>query len=106
MLWFLAAIIGAAVSSPQNKGDNTAKAIAIDNFKFSPSELTVSPGTTVTWTNHDDVPHTVTSTDTPPAFDSKALDTDGTYSFTFTRPGVFSYRCNVHHHMTGTITVK
>jgi plastocyanin len=78
--------------------------VSIDNFTFSPQVLTVSPGTTVTWVNHDDVPHTATST--TKVFRSKALDTDDRFSFTFTAPGSFSYFCAVHPHMTGTVIVK
>lgn len=80
--------------------------VAIDNFNFSPKELSVSLGDTVTWINHDDVPHTATSNDDPAAFDSKALDTDDKYSFTFTKPGTYGYYCKVHTHMTGKIIVK
>ena len=78
----------------------------VDNFKFSPGELSVPVGATVTWVNHDDVPHTVTSAATPRVFDSKALDTDDKYSFTFTKPGTYRYFCKVHTHMTGSVMVK
>jgi plastocyanin len=81
-------------------------AVSIDNFKFEPAELTVPVGTTVKWTNRDDVPHTATSKDEPRTFDSKSLDTDDSYSFTFTKPGTYSYYCKVHTHMTATIIVK
>src|SRR5579859_4357131 len=80
--------------------------VEIDNFTFKPNELTVRVGASVTWVNRDDVPHTATSKDATPAFDSKALDTDDSYSFKFTSPGVYHYYCKVHPHMTGTITVK
>jgi plastocyanin len=80
--------------------------VAIDNFKFTPSALSVSVGDTITWVNRDDVPHTATSKDDPAAFDSKALDTDDKFSFTFTKPGTYKYYCKVHTHMTGSITVK
>lgn len=80
--------------------------VAIDNFKFTPSALSVSVGDTVTWVNRDDVPHTATSKEDPAAFDSKALDTDDKFSFTFTKPGTYKYYCKVHTHMTGSITVK
>jgi plastocyanin len=63
----------------------------------------VTPGTTVTWTNADDDPHTVTANDK--SFHSVALDTDNKYSFTFTRPGEFAYFCSLHPHMTGKIIV-
>jgi plastocyanin len=80
--------------------------IAIDNFRFSPRELTVTVGTKVTWVNNDDVPHTATSTAKPRSFDSHTLDTDGKFSHVFTTPGTYDYFCAVHPHMTGRIIVK
>lgn len=77
--------------------------IGIDNFAFAPAELSVTPGTTVIWTNHDDIPHTVTSTDG--AFKSHALDTGDSFSFTFEKPGSYRYFCSLHPHMVGTIKV-
>ena len=81
-----------------------AVTIAIDNFSFTPKEVTIEKGTTVTWINHDDVPHTVVSTSQK--FRSKALDTDDKYSFTFTEAGGYEYFCSVHPVMMGKITVK
>ncbi|WP_448954456.1 cupredoxin domain-containing protein [Labrys neptuniae] len=78
--------------------------VTIDNFTFSPAELTVPPGTTVIWVNRDDIPHTVTETNK--VFRSKALDTDDNFSFTFNKSGDFSYFCSLHPHMTGRIVVK
>ena len=78
-------------------------AVKIGNFTFGPQELKVKAGTTVTWTNEDDIPHTVVS---PNNFRSKVLDTDGTYTFTFTNPGTYKYFCSLHPHMTGTIVVE
>ena len=78
-------------------------AVTIDNFTFSPAELTVKVGTTVTWTNHDDIPHTVVSAG---KFRSKAMDTDNSFSFTFTDAGEYKYFCSLHPHMTGTIKVE
>ena len=80
--------------------------VAIDNFAFSPQEITVAPGTRVTWVNHDDVPHTATSSVKPRVFDSKTLDTDATFSFVFKAPGTYEYFCAVHPHMTGKVIVK
>ena len=71
----------------------------IDNFTFSPADLTVAPGTTVTWVNGDDIPHTVVATSG--AFRSRALDTEDMFSFTFARAGEFEYFCSLHPHMTG-----
>jgi len=81
-----------------------AVSVNIDNFVFTPKEITVARGTTVTWVNHDDVPHTVVSPDKK--FKSKALDTDDAYSFTFTTPGTYRYFCYIHPHMTGDVVVE
>ena len=98
----MAAVIlpGWAQSAPQAAG-----AIAIDNFTFTPQTLTVKAGTTVTWTNRDDIPHGIASENNGFA-KSKALDTDDSYAFTFTTPGTYKYFCYVHPHMTGTIVVE
>jgi plastocyanin len=77
--------------------------VTIDNFTFTPAELKVKVGDTVTWSNHDDIPHTVVSAG---KFRSKAMDTDGTFSFTFTAAGDYKYFCSLHPHMTGTIKVE
>ena len=78
--------------------------IAIDNFSFTPNEVTISRGTAVTWVNHDDVPHTVVSKDQK--FRSKALDTNDQFSFTFADAGTYVYFCSVHPVMTGKVIVK
>jgi plastocyanin len=84
---------------------NLPGTVSIDNFTFTPQKLTVKAGTTVTWINKDDIPHGIASSDN--AFSkSKALDTDNSYSFTFTTPGTYAYFCYVHPHMTGTIVVE
>jgi plastocyanin len=80
--------------------------IVIDNFTYSPASLTVPSGTRVTWVNHDDVPHTVTSPKTPRILDSPTLDTDDTYTFEFKEPGTYEYFCAVHPKMTAKIIVK
>jgi plastocyanin len=77
--------------------------VTIDNFTFAPPEMTVKVGTTVTWTNHDDIPHTIVSAG---KFRSKTLDTDNSFSFTFTAAGDYKYFCSLHPHMTGTIKVE
>src|SRR5690349_4567756 len=81
-----------------------AAAVRIDNFTFKDPVVTVKPGTTVTWTNGDDIPHTVVSKDG--VFKSKVLDTGDRFSFTFAKAGQFGYFCSIHPHMTGTIVVK
>jgi len=77
--------------------------VTIDNFTFSPAELKLKVGDTVTWTNHDDIPHTVVSAG---KFRSKTMDTDNTFSFTFTTAGDYKYFCSLHPHMTGMIKVE
>ena len=78
----------------------------IDNFTFSPPVLTVPVGTTVTWTNRDDIPHTVTDADNPKETKSPPLDTGDAYSRTFTAAGTYHYFCSLHPHMQGTVIVK
>ena len=81
-----------------------ANVVTIDNFTFSPKELTVAVGTTVKWVNHDDIPHTVVNADK--LFRSKALDTDDAFSYTFASAGTFDYFCGLHPHMVGKVIVK
>jgi plastocyanin len=97
----LAAVVlpGWADTAPQ------ASAVSIDNFTFGPQTLTVKVGTTVTWTNKDDIPHGIAATNNAFA-KSRALDTDDSYSFTFTTPGTYQYFCYIHPHMVGTIVVE
>ncbi|HXA56844.1 MAG TPA: cupredoxin family copper-binding protein [Candidatus Acidoferrum sp.] len=97
----LAAMKPVHAATPEEKA---AAEVKIDNFSFSPTELTVAAGTTVTWVNQDDVPHTVVGTGG--AFKSKALDTDDKFSFTFDKAGTYAYFCGVHPMMTGKIVVK
>jgi plastocyanin len=79
--------------------------VTIANFAFDPAEITVPVGTTVTWTNQDDVPHTVTSDDKK-TFGSAGLDTGDTFQFRFTKPGTYGYFCSIHPMMTGKVIVK
>ena len=81
-----------------------ANVVTIDNFTFSPKELTVAVGTTVKFVNHDDIPHTVVEKKL--SFRSKALDTDDAYSYTFATAGSFDYFCGLHPHMVGKIIVR
>jgi plastocyanin len=87
-------------STPGNVSTN----IDITNFAFSPADITVSSGTTVTWTNRDSVAHTVVADDN--SWGSTSLTAGAEYSFTFTQPGVYAYHCSVHPSMKGTITVN
>jgi plastocyanin len=79
-------------------------AVKIDNFSFGPHTVAVPVGTTVTWTNRDDIPHTVVTDDK--GVKSKVLDTDEKFSYTFTKPGTYGYFCSIHPKMTGTIVVQ
>ena len=83
---------------------DAAVTVTIDNFTFNPQTVTVKAGTTVAWTNKDDIPHAIAAVGK--LFKSKALDTDNSYSFTFTTPGTYAYFCSLHPHMTGTIMVE
>jgi plastocyanin len=98
-----AALFAAAPSAPLAGAVNSV-AIQIDNFHYSPPMLVVAPGTTVTWTNDDDSPHSVREKDGK--FKSAALDTDDKFSETFTAPGEYEYFCSIHPYMTGKIVVK
>jgi len=91
------------VNAQQNTSTSEVK---IDNFSFSPAVLSVPAGTTVTWTNRDDIPHTVVSSDDPKAFKSKVLDTDEKFTFTFSKPGAYPYFCSVHPKMVGKVVVQ
>ena len=80
--------------------------VVIDDYAFGPATLTVPRGTTVTWTNKDDDPHTVVSANDPKLFKSSALDTDENFSFTFNQAGTFKYFCTIHPRMQGTVVVR
>ena len=101
----LAALIALMALVVINGNANAADAqVKIANFTFAPKRLTVKAGTTVTWGNEDDIPHTIASA--AGLFKSKALDTDDSFSFTFTQPGSDEYFCSLHPRMTGTIVVE
>ena len=110
-VWIAVALlgIGALRSGPQKVAaaapqKSEAAEVMIDNFSFGPAELTVPAGTTVTWTNRDDIPHTVRSTDG--TFKSKVLDTDEKFSFTFNKAGTYPYFCSLHPKMTAKVIVQ
>jgi plastocyanin len=100
----LGPVAGAMLAFGAVAAQDATDVITIDNFTFTPKELTVAVGTTVKWVNHDDIPHTVVERTT--TFRSKALDTDDSYSFTFTSAGTFDYFCGLHPHMVGQVIVK
>lgn len=88
----------------QNNGNNVFQ-VKIDNFSFSPSPLTVPVGSIVTWTNQDDVPHNVISSEGK-TLKSPVLDTDEKFSYTFNKAGVYPYYCAIHPKMTGKVVVQ
>ena len=94
----LAALMAAHVSA------SSAVAVGIKEFTFAPRVLTVPVGTTVTWTNHDEEPHTITSTTR--AFGSAGLSNEETFAQTFTHPGTYEYFCALHPHMKAVVIVK
>jgi plastocyanin len=103
----IAALLLFAASPSATANDQASPAsaeVTIDNFVFGPQTVTVPVGTTVTWTNRDDIPHTVVSTEG--VFKSKVRDTDEKFSYTFTKAGTYPYYCSVHPKMTGTVVVK
>jgi len=93
-------LVSAGPARPQPEGPR----VEIKAHGFGSAVLTVRPGTTVTWINHDDDPHTVTSTEN--VFRSPGLDTDETYSYTFTKLGTYEYFCTLHPLMTGKVVVR
>jgi plastocyanin len=97
----IAAAISFCLGSAPVRAEETK--VTIDNFTFAPAEVKVKVGDTVTWQNHDDIPHTIVSAG---KFRSKTLDTDDSFSFTFTAAGDYKYFCSLHPHMTGTIKVE
>jgi plastocyanin len=100
----LAVALAVAAGFPVASAQAAGLEVNIDQFAFAPQSITVKAGTTVNWTNEDDVPHTVASSSK--LFKSKALDTKDKFSFTFTTPGTYEYFCSLHPHMTAAIVVE
>jgi plastocyanin len=98
------AVFAVAATFPAASTQAADIEVKIDNFAFAPQRVTMKAGTTVTWINDDDVPHTVASS--IKVFKSSALDTKDKFSFTFATPGTYEYFCSLHPHMTGTIVVE
>jgi len=95
---------GSSTVTANDQPAGASAAVKIDNFVFGPQTITVPAGTTVTWTNSDDIPHTAVSTDG--VFKSKVMDTDEKFSYTFTKPGTYPYYCSIHPKMTGKVVVQ
>jgi plastocyanin len=99
-LVFAIAALGVILTLPAAA---TGTEVNIDNFAFTPKELTVKAGTTIVFRNRDDIPHSVIGS--TGEFHSKALDTDDSFSFTFAKAGTYAYSCGLHPRMQGKITV-
>ena len=99
-----AALFCAALAVGAGDAAAATTTVEITKFAFAPKEITVAPGTTVTWINRDETPHTVTSNDK--TFASKGLDTDDKFEHTFDAEGDFGYICTVHPFMTGVVHVR
>ena len=101
-----AALLGVALllAAPPALAEDAV--VSIDNFTFSPPELTVATGTRVTWTNNDDIPHLVADAGNPKEAKSPPLDTGDSFSRVFDKPGTYHYFCALHPHMQGTIVVQ
>jgi plastocyanin len=104
MALILAGSGGGNLNAMAQQAPAGAVEVKIDNFSFGPATLTVAAGTMVTWTNRDDIPHTVVSDDK--IFKSKVLDTDEKFSYTFSKPGIYPYFCSLHPKMTGKVVVQ
>jgi plastocyanin len=105
MIAVLLLLFAGSPSVTANDQPSAANAeVKIDNFSFRPETVEVSVGTTVTWTNRDDIPHTVVSTEG--VFKSKVRDTDEQFSYTFTKAGTYPYFCSIHPKMTGKVVVQ
>jgi plastocyanin len=99
------AILGAMeVHGPSAADTADSTKIVVKDFMFNPTPLTVKAGSTVTWTNMDDEPHTVVS-DTG-LFKSGGMDTKESFSFKFDKPGTYHFTCSIHPRMVGTIVVQ
>ena len=96
-------LAGPAAAPAQIPAQMETARVEIRDQGFNAPSVTVKPGTTVTWVNHDDDTHTVTST--VDAFRSPGLDPDETFSYTFTKPGTYEYYCTLHPLMTGKVIV-
>lgn len=105
----LIAVVGASAAAHRGSEGGASKATApteikIDNFSFAPVKITVPAGTTVKWTNRDDIPHTVVSEDNK-TFKSEVLDTNQEFTHTFSKPGTYRYFCSLHPRMEAEIVV-
>ena len=104
VLFAALASIPCLAQDASNAGAGPVATVTMDHNTFIPGEITVVPGTTVTWVNNEAMPHTVV--DVNKGFRSKALAKDAKFSFTFTTVGDYSYLCSIHPNMKGKVIVK
>jgi plastocyanin len=102
-LYLVAILWMAALSAPAADAPN-ANRIVVKDFMFTPNSLTIKAGSSVTWSNQDDEPHTVVSD--AGLFRSGAMDTNESFSFKFDKPGTYHFTCSIHPRMVGTIVVQ
>jgi plastocyanin len=100
----LLTVLAAAAAPARADSPPAPTVVMAKDFMFAPLALTVAAGSTVTWTNKDQEPHTVVSTEG--LFRSGALDTNDSFSFKFDKPGTYRYACSIHAQMVGTIVVQ
>lgn len=96
-------MVGVAVHAAA-PADSQKTSVKIDNFTFNPATVTVKAGSTVHWTNGDDIPHTVASTDK--LFKSKVMDSNEEFEYKFDKPGTYEYFCSLHPKMTAKVIVQ
>jgi plastocyanin len=100
----LAALVVLLMAGYAGGSASTPVIVEVKEFTFTPASITIPPGTTVTWRNADESPHTITSTDG--VFGSSALENTGTFAYTFTKPGTYHYFCKLHPHMRADVVVR
>ena len=97
-------LVALLLFAPTAGAQGKTTTVSIKNFAFNPPNATVAAGTTVTWVNNDQAPHTATADDG--TFDSGTLQPGQSFSFTFDKAGTYAYHCNIHPDMTATVTVS
>jgi plastocyanin len=103
----LVCLVTVAIVQPARAdGAGPATTVVIDNFSFNPPKLSIAAGSTVTWKNQDDMPHTIVNDASPREFKSPPLDSGEQFSWTFSKPGTYTYFCSIHPKMVGVVTVK
>lgn len=106
LLYVLLCVAPSSFVHAENGAATLTSTVSIKSYAFSPATVTIAAGSTVTWINQDDDPHTVTGDATATVLNSSALDTHEQYSFTFAKPGIYKYFCKLHPHMQGEIIVQ